>query len=185
VDVKVVVVNSAKRRSNGKIKSITTIGKNSPPKDITKFVVGQYGNEMRFVFNGVMPSDPDVSGVEVRIDGDTWDDATPIFSTANFPYTTELLDIEDGTHTFRAKAYDTVGNYSENDAAFTLTVHNINLLKNIILEQDDIATKSVSFDSSIFEYQDGVLVKKDNIPSSAMGVNTTVMSQVIDTHKIG
>lgn len=169
VDVKVVVVNTYNRRSEGTTVSIYTTGKNSPPAPITKFVVGQYGNEMRFIFSGIMPSDPDVVGAEIRRDGKKWDDAVPVCTVSMFPYTLENQDFDDGTHTFRARAFDNVGNYSEEDAAFTLTVRNINEFKNVILERDDIANKTIEHSSGFFYNANGYLVDMWNALFSDLG----------------
>lgn len=157
IDVLVKTVNTYDRKSDGTKASITTVGKNSPPGPVTKFVAGQYGNEMRFVFSGVMPSDPDIAGAEIRRDGKTWDDAIPVVTVSMLPYTLENQDFDDGTHLFRIKAFDTVGNYSE-ESVFTLTVRDINEFKNIILERDDIALRDMRYGNGFIYNDDGYLI---------------------------
>lgn len=157
VDVLVKTVNTYDRRSDGAEASITTSGKNSPPNPVTKFVAGQYGEEMRFVFSGVMPNDPDIAGAEIRRDGSTWDDALPVVTVSMLPYTLEGQDFDDGTHMFRIKAFDTVGNYSE-ESVFTLTVRDINEFKNIILERDDIEDRTIRYGTGFVYNDDGHLI---------------------------
>ena len=157
IDVLVRTVNTYNRKSDGAEASITTSGKNSPPGPVTKFVAGQYGNEMRFVFSGVMPSDPDIAGAEIRRDGRTWDDAIPVVTVSMLPYTLENQDFDDGTHMFRIKAFDTVGNYSE-ESTFTLTVRDINEFKNIILERDDIALRTIKYGNGFVYNDEGHLI---------------------------
>ena len=168
VDVMVKVVNTVDRKSSGVTKSIQTTGKNSPPGPVTKFVAGQYGNEMRFVFSGVMPTDPDVAGAEIRRDGSNWDDSIPVCTVSMLPYTLENQDFDDGTHMFRIKAFDTVGNYSE-ESVFTLTVRDINEFKNIILERDDIADKTIEHSNGFIYNDDGHLVAVWGLRFSDLG----------------
>jgi hypothetical protein len=157
MDVLVKTINSYNRKSDGAEASITTVGKNSPPGPVTKFVVGQYGNEMRFIFSGVMPTDHDIAGAEIRRDGTIWEDAIPVVTVSMLPYTLEGQDFDDGTHMFRVKTFDTVGNYSE-ESVFTLTVRDINEFKNIILERDDIALKTVRYGTGFIYNNDGHLI---------------------------
>ena len=140
ITVKVVVVNSVGRRSDGTTAALALTGKNEPPGDITDFVVAQYNDEIEFVMNGTLPDDTDIDHVELRLDGATWEEATYIADITTLPTRLRNVDISDGTHDFRVKAVDNVGNYSEYDAEFTLTVRNVNTFKNVVVDRDDVKT---------------------------------------------
>ena len=161
--VKIQTVNTVGRKSTGAISYTRLIGKNSPPGDITHFRVGQYSDEELFALDGKLPDDPDVDMVEIRIDGDDWDTATPIAQFKAFPHTLRNVSLSwEGTHVFRAKAVDNVGNYSLHDAVYSLYVRDASRYKNIILEKDDIETGEYR-SAGLFKLPDRFLINKWNI----------------------
>ena len=95
--------------------------------------------------------------MELRVDGATWEEATYITDISTLPAQVRNVDISDGTHVFRVKAIDNVGNYSEHDAEFALTVRNVNTFKNIILDRDDVKTGEYTL-TGLTKCSDGRLI---------------------------
>ena len=158
ITVKVVTVNTMDRRSIGSTASLALEGKNSPPGDITKFVIGQYSSDNEFVLEGKVPDDIDFDHVELRMDGDTWEDAKKICDFYSFPYRVRNVSIPwEGNHVFRVKAVDTAGIESEHDAIYQIYVRDPSRFKNIILEYDSIELGNYTMQGFV-DTDDGTIV---------------------------
>ena len=158
ITVKVVTVNTMDRRSIGSTASLVLEGKNSPPGDITKFVIGQYSSDNEFVLEGKVPDDIDFDHVELRMDGDTWEDAKKICDFYSFPYRVRNVSIPwEGNHVFRVKAVDTAGVESEHDAIYQIYVRNPSQFKNIIFEYDSIELGNYTMQGFV-DTDDGTIV---------------------------
>ncbi len=197
ISVRVTVVNTAGRKSDGVVSnSLYLTGYNSPPSAITNFAVAQYSENYSFVLEGKMPSEPDVVGVELRIDGDDWNSAERICEFTAFPYALRNVNLSEGTHVFRVKAVDNVGNVSENDTRYILTSRNPNTFKNIILERDDIQTGEYTL-KGLIKTKSGILVppsalRYDDIDTyndvatyDSQDDTIEIISGAIDTYKVG
>ena len=158
ITVKVVTVNTMDRRSVGSTASLVLEGKNSPPGDITKFVIGQYSSDNEFVLEGKVPDDIDFDHVELRMDGDTWEDAKKICDFYSFPYRVRNVSIPwEGNHVFRVKAVDTAGIESEHDAIYQIYVRDPSRFKNIIFEYDSIELGNYTMQGFV-DTDDGTIV---------------------------
>lgn len=158
ITVKVVTVNTMDRRSIGSTASLALEGKNSPPGDITKFVIGQYSSDNEFVLEGKVPDDIDFDHVELRMDGDTWEDAKKICDFYSFPYRVRNVSIPwEGNHVFRVKAVDTAGIESEHDAIYQIYVRDPSQFKNVILEYDSIKLGNYTMQGFV-DTDDGTIV---------------------------
>ena len=158
ITVKVVTVNTMDRRSIGSTASLALEGKNSPPGDITKFVIGQYSSDNEFVLEGKVPDDIDFDHVELRMDGDTWEDAKKICDFYSFPYRVRNVSIPwEGNHVFRVKAVDTAGIESEHDAIYQIYVRDPSRFKNVILEYDSIELGNYTMQGFV-DTDDGTIV---------------------------
>jgi hypothetical protein len=199
IRVKVVTVNTMNRTSSGTVASLALVGKNSPPGDITKFVIGQYSNDNEFILEGKIADDPDFDHVELRMDGTTWEDAKKVCDFYSFPYRVRNVDIQwEGNHVFRVKAVDNAGNESVHDAIYQIYIRDPGRFKNVILEQDSIELGNYTVDG-LFKATDGTLVNPwgilfdddwdatfdDYIETFDSGdMNTfTIVSDVIDIRK--
>ena len=158
ITVKVVTINTMNRRSVGSTASLVLTGKNSPPGDITRFVIGQYSSDNEFVLEGKVPDDIDFDHVELRMDGDTWEDARKVCDFYSFPYRVRNVSIPwEGNHVFRVKAIDTAGLESVHDAIYQIYVRDPSQFKNIILEYDSIELGNYTMQGFV-ETDDGTVV---------------------------
>ena len=197
IEVKVVTVNTSGRKSVGSVSlQVYLEGHNSPPDDISKFVVGQYQDNLSFILEGNTPNDIDFDHIELRLDGDNWNSAERICSFNEFPYVLRNVSISDGTHVFRVKAVDNAGNESNNDTIFILTSRNPNTFKNVILERDDVETEEYTL-KGLVKTVNGILVSQSTLRYDDVDIydNTTtydsqddsieILSSAIDTSKVG
>lgn len=127
------------QRSDAVESSITIVGKDVPPSDITGFNIIQSGSTLRI--SVVRPSDPDIRNFELRM-GPTWKNSVLLKSFVEEQTTIEAT--QEGTQTFWIKAIDNSGNYSLNAKSVVVTVAGLPV-KNIIAErEEDISTWQVT-----------------------------------------
>ena len=180
--------------------SITGV-KDSPPPAPTSLVAAQRGDKV--VVSCVIPSIPDYREIELRMDGDSWATSKSLVSAVKFPI--EIAGIVDGTHIFRARTIDNIGQYSSDETTYILNVSQIMIEKNIILERDDIlpefignltldnliimgdSTKSLMIPSAL-TYGDLATKSYAELPTLVYGeqrLDASLISPVIDTFKYG
>lgn len=112
--VKLKTVSKLGVQSTGVISnSVTVDGKTAPPLDVTGFDARQVVDLIKLTWD---PNpDFDIWAYEVREGGSSWETATlitTVFSGSSF----DVTEFTSGTKTYRIKAIDASGNYSENDA---------------------------------------------------------------------
>lgn len=114
--------------------SIYTLGKLTPPSNVTNFTARQNQTFVEFSWEHI--PDADLYGYELR-EGIYWDSARVIataISHNNYLYQPEL----NGTYRYMIKAIDDSGLYSITPAIFDFTVKSIDENLNIILSQDEM-----------------------------------------------
>lgn len=118
-EIYVKAVNVLNRRSPAtNILQHTVVGKLAPPSTPTDLVVVQDGSDVRLDWTGI--ADLDLSYYEIREGGTNWDNATKIGTSK-----TDLFvhhNVKDGTLTYRIKAVDTSGNYSNGTLSDSFSV---------------------------------------------------------------
>jgi predicted phage tail protein len=146
---------------NGLTVTVTPVGKEVPPSDVTGFIVQQLGDSLRFLWNHVL--DADLWGYEIRIGGTSWANATTIIDGIQENATTWTPPVS-GTYTFRIKAVDQSGLYSSNEATATVTTSLS--AGNIVLDTDEL-TKTPQADGT---FQNMVLCPTDDVIALVSGL---------------
>ena len=103
--------------------TVTLAGEFAPPADVLAFTGGYIPQTRSVNFSWDEVEDLDLDYYEIRQGGTDWDTATVVIEKA--VGTTATLYIEDETNTtltFRIKAVDTTGRYSENQGAVSVAV---------------------------------------------------------------
>lgn len=127
---------------NGLTVTVTPVGKEAPPSDVTGFLVQQTDRDLRFMWDHV--PDADLWGYEIRIGGTSWANATTIIDGIQENAATWTPPVS-GTYTFRIKAVDQSGLYSANEATAAVTTSLS--AGNIVLDTDEL-TKTPQADGS-------------------------------------
>jgi hypothetical protein len=132
--VRGLTVSLNNQRSNAIEKTITIVGKDTPPSDITGFNIMQSGKILKVSL--VHPGDPDIRNFELRY-GSSWVNSS--FLKSFIDNTTTLDAVQEGTQTFWIKAVDNSGNYSTNAKKAIITVVGLPL-QNVIAEDISVAS---------------------------------------------
>jgi len=99
--------------------TITILGKQLPPGDVTNFTVAYAGDHLSFQWTAV--SNIDLDGYEIR-EGTSWATSSLVAEVLAIANTYNLINFTAGVKTFRIKAKNRSGIYSLNDAADSINV---------------------------------------------------------------
>jgi hypothetical protein len=133
--------------------SVVTVGKNSPPERVQKFIITQKDDYLKAIITP--PDDEDISHYEIRL-GSDWE--TSEFVLRTIETSAMFRATQSGTVCYLVKAVDNVGNYSDDATRFVLNISNI-APKNIVVEQ--------TFTSEDFTQENEFIV----LPQIDLGVN--------------
>ena len=157
-------------------------------------MVGQYGYQSIFVFNGFVLGKENYAGIQVRIDGEDWDSAQEVCQFGKFPYRFEIPDIQEGVHTFRAKTINDAGRESAQEKTFVVNVRSIEGVKNIY-RNNDIVNGNLKVSGLIHNNNNELVdiwnadfddvwdrnIGDSEIVDMDIGENPSIISKVIDT----
>lgn len=194
---KIVTGNTAGRKSTGFItESVFITGKDSPPNNVTDFVVCEFNYWLMFSYTS--PKDVDFNSVEIRYGGSSWETSKYFGNIVTSPSNIINAGIPDGTIVFRAKAIDNGGNYSESETTYVIDISDVNFYKNVIIDRNDVSLKDgeligltrLATDELISSYslEFDDCDTFDDLPIDYFAEwsgNIQYLSPVIDTYKIG
>lgn len=121
--------------------------------EIKEIVVGQYATSPLYLIDGVLAY-PTPCTIELRADGEDWDDAQAICTFINFPYTFSSY-LEEGEHLFRARI-NTNGVYSKEEVTFKLYTRNERPVGQVIKSIDNVRDPNFQMDS-MFHFDDKLI----------------------------
>lgn len=111
--------------------------------EVTDFAIGQIGENMYFTVSGVLESDSPCN-IELRIDGDNWDDANSVCMFHKFPYSF-CSYIPAGEHLFRVRTNnDNI--YGKKEKTFTLLVRD-SLQQEVVIQREDALDPNFKIDT--------------------------------------
>lgn len=126
---------------------IVISGKETPPSNVTTFLVNQRRDAMTFGWTEV--ADNDLQGYEIR-KGTSWESGVVIATNLQGnTYDSNIVDVGTG-QSFWIKAIDTSGTYSETATEATVTVENVPF-QNIVIEWAEEDDTELSFDDFLSE----------------------------------
>jgi hypothetical protein len=128
--IRAVTVSLNGQKSNAIEGTITILGKDNPPSDVTSLNIVQSGSILHVVIT--YPDDPDIKNFELR-SGSSWSNSTFVKSFKEL--STTIKANQEGTQTFLIKAVDNSGNYSLNATKKIITIVGLPP-KNIIIEHE-------------------------------------------------
>lgn len=153
--------------------SVTVLGKQLLPSDVTSFLVNQARDQMIFGWTEV--NDEDLYGYEIRR-GSTWASGQVIATGIRHTNTISINAIEESAQSYWIKAIDTSGNYSQNATEAVLTIETLpfqNIIQSYAEAPDWSGTKS----NMIVEEGGGVIILDPDPTASFDTVGGTFDSQ--------